>query len=192
MIDVTEKAKDVFSKVHVRNCTFSIGSPYLNKHGEVAGGLIGSGDSGTLNPGRYDHLNKAWLSQNIISSTFKQLFSHFARYGIRDMPETFQNMMRRFTTNMTALNDEPMVNPLNATRNLNPAFFMNPENNGLGSDDDDENSDEDDGQDDQQSETVTIPAGLRTEDAQFILNALLNGNFIANTEPPEALDDDSE
>ncbi|GMG60234.1 unnamed protein product [Ambrosiozyma monospora] len=58
MIDVTEKAKDAFCKVQVRHMTFSIGSPYLNKHGEAAGGLIGSGDSGTLNPEEWLNLYK--------------------------------------------------------------------------------------------------------------------------------------
>ncbi|GME74714.1 unnamed protein product [Ambrosiozyma monospora] len=179
--------------------TFSIGSPYLNKHGEAAGGLIGSGDSGTLNPGRYDHLNKAWLSQNIISSIYKRLVSHFSRLSVRGMAEPLQNLMTQLTNNMANINDdESMVNPLNAAGELNPAFFMNQENNGLGGDlddedDDDYDDDNDDQDDDDPRDRVTlIPAGLEAENARFILNALLNNNFMANTEPPEALDDDSE
>ncbi|QPG75192.1 hypothetical protein FOA43_002542 [Brettanomyces nanus] len=47
-------------------------SPYLNRHGEPAGGLFGAGDSGTLDPKRYDYINKIWLNQSMVSSGLRK------------------------------------------------------------------------------------------------------------------------
>lgn len=46
--------------------TFLVESPYLNKHGEPAKGILGLGDSGTLNVERYNHLQEAYYNQSMI------------------------------------------------------------------------------------------------------------------------------
>lgn len=45
-----------------------IESPYLNKHGEPSHGIVGFGDSGTLNLKRYEHLQKVYFDQTLYQS----------------------------------------------------------------------------------------------------------------------------
>ncbi|TID30394.1 hypothetical protein CANINC_001028 [Pichia inconspicua] len=50
----------------VAHDSFPVESPYLNKHGEPAKGILGLGDSGTLNMERYKHLQEAYYNQTMI------------------------------------------------------------------------------------------------------------------------------
>ncbi|ODV84866.1 hypothetical protein CANARDRAFT_8004 [[Candida] arabinofermentans NRRL YB-2248] len=52
--------------------SMTLESPYLNKHGEPAGGLIGAGESGVLNLERYKNLNRMWMSQGLNNRIYKR------------------------------------------------------------------------------------------------------------------------
>lgn len=50
-----------------------IESPYLNKHGEPSHGIVGFGDSGTLNLKRYQHLQKVFFDQTLLQTVSRKM-----------------------------------------------------------------------------------------------------------------------
>lgn len=48
-----------------------LASPYLNKHGEAAGGLLGAGDAGTLDRERYKYLERCWMDQSLEVTVYR-------------------------------------------------------------------------------------------------------------------------
>ncbi|KAH3662186.1 hypothetical protein OGAPHI_005434 [Ogataea philodendri] len=72
--ELTATKNNIFFDIQIPNgASVSVGSPYFNRHGEPAGGLLGAGESGTLHLPRYNYINKIWLNQYLISTIYRDL-----------------------------------------------------------------------------------------------------------------------
>ncbi|KAG7714734.1 hypothetical protein KL949_004570 [Ogataea haglerorum] len=96
--ELTATKSNFFVDIQIPNgASVNVGSPYFNKHGEPAGGLLGAGESGTLHLPRYNYINKIWLNQFLISTIYRDLHTTIMRrrraapfqFGIpaRDQPQ---------------------------------------------------------------------------------------------------------
>lgn len=63
-------------------------SPYLNKHGEPSHGIVGFGDSGTLNLKRYEHLQKVFFDQTLLQTISRKVSGGINRLIRRTMTNT--------------------------------------------------------------------------------------------------------
>ena len=146
-----------------------IESPYLNKHGEPAHGLIGFGDAGTLNNERYKHLQKEWFKQTLVCDQLRtaDFFSGVVDISENQFPGIFElsatsrgeRMFQRGPAVMMDLFNADPNNPVGPDPQLLLDMFranMGRMGTGLGmgfgelgfEDDDDDESDRDD-QDDE-------------------------------------------
>lgn len=118
-----------------------LSSPYLNKYGEAAGGLLGGGEAGTLHLDRFWYLNQCWLNQSLIASEFASLAdSQFG--GLRlNVPFTLDDDAQEFfTLNLqNAPNVENDLALMNAALRLRAFPFPERDTRGDIEEDDDEN-----------------------------------------------------
>ncbi|VEU24246.1 DEKNAAC105338 [Brettanomyces naardenensis] len=115
-----------------------LSSPYLNRHGEPAGGLIGAGESGILDPKRYEYLNQCWLDQSMATSAYREWCSRIRSGRGRMGP----------IGNVFEMGEDPVMaataNAMAAAMNGMDPFVMDPDDEVMDMDLEDDEEDEDD------------------------------------------------
>ena len=129
-----------------------LSSPYLNKYGEAAGGLLGGGEAGTLHLDRFWYLNQCWLNQSLIASEFVSIVDTGMGDLRLNVPFTLDDDAREFfTLNLqNAPNVENNLALMNAALRLRAFPFpdegtVEGDIEGDNDNDDDDDDDDDDG-----------------------------------------------